>query len=720
VIFEVNRTGRLNFKLEAVAQGSSARAARFQTLHNEVCTPVFMPVGTQATVKSQNLETLTEIGSPVLLANTYHLLLRPGKEVFDRMGGIHPFMGWKKSVLTDSGGFQIFSLPHSRDVSDEGALFRSYVDGQLILLSPEVSIGMQKAIGSDIMMVLDQCVPSTVDYSVALEAMNRTHLWAQRSKDTRGDSSQALFAIVQGACYSDLRRQSADFLTQKEFDGFAIGGLAVGESKALREDFTGLSAELLPENRPRYLMGVGTPLDILEAVHRGVDLFDCILPTALAQRGVAFTSQGKMQLRRGVYKFSEDSLDPGCYCKVCKTYSRAYLHHLVKAEEPLGWSLLGFHNLTFYQNLMTDIRQHILANTFLSYYQTQRGVLQQSDPEFPSKPTRRRKSRKSIPTNLGDYEVHRSPMGFYAIRQISSGEIMHSVNQPELEAERLYIQQSRFVDRIQIHSGLAPEVSEQVLPWIVWDVGLGAATNAMSVIRNYEQVGQGVIEQRETSSFRTRCETPSQHSLTPDFSPGVIGKRLRPVHLVSFEKDLDSLRLALKHPSLFPYLRHSAPYRLIEQGCWESQDLPLRWTLIFGDFLQEFQKMSAPNLIFYDPFSYKTDSLFWSWEFFQKLYLHCSSQATELFTYSASTQVRAGLMGAGFIVAKGVGTGPKKESTVAFTPWVQDATYPRLSEEWIDRWRKSSAPFPFGMEDAEKADFQKKLIEQFGSSCGAN
>jgi queuine tRNA-ribosyltransferase len=269
---------RLKFILEKEAKDSRARAGRFTTLHGEVLTPIFMPVGTQASVKSQNVDSLKAMGSRVLLANTYHLLLRPGIEVFRKFGGIHKFMNWDLPVLTDSGGFQIFSLPNARNLTEEGAVFRSYVDGRNILLSPELSIETQKAINSDIMMVLDQCVPSTVEYALAKSAMELTYRWAKRSLAARGDSEQALFAIIQGACFKDLRIRSAEALTQLPFDGFAIGGLAVGETKEERNDFCELSASLLPKNLPRYLMGVGTPIDLLEAVHRGVDMFDCILP----------------------------------------------------------------------------------------------------------------------------------------------------------------------------------------------------------------------------------------------------------------------------------------------------------------------------------------------------------------------------------------------------------------------------------------------------------
>ncbi|HPW59415.1 MAG TPA: tRNA guanosine(34) transglycosylase Tgt, partial [Candidatus Rifleibacterium sp.] len=331
---------RLNFRVEARCGGTRARVGRFTALHGEVVTPVFMPVGTRATVKSQTVETLKATGAQVLLANTYHLLLRPGPEVFRKFGGIHRFMNWDQPVLTDSGGFQIFSLHRSREMNEEGARFQSYIDGKSFMLTPELSIDMQKAIGSDIMMVLDQCIPSTAGHDEAKAAMELTHRWAVRSLAARGDSPQSMFGIVQGACHHDLRRQSAEFLRQLPFDGMAIGGLAVGETSDLRYEFTGLVAEMLPEHLPRYLMGVGTPLDILEAVHRGVDMFDCIMPSQLGHRGTVYTSHGKMQLRRSVYKFAEEKLDAACDCLTCRDYSRAYLHHLIKSDEPLGWHLL--------------------------------------------------------------------------------------------------------------------------------------------------------------------------------------------------------------------------------------------------------------------------------------------------------------------------------------------------------------------------------------------
>jgi queuine tRNA-ribosyltransferase len=320
------------FDVRTAAAGSAARLGTLTTLHGAVETPVFMPVGTRGAVRTQTMSQLEALGPRLILANTYHLLVRPGIELFERLGGLHRWIGWPHAVLTDSGGFQVFSLAST--VSEDGVTFGRE------LLTPERSIAMQRAIGSDIMMVLDQCIAATSPHAAARDAMERTHRWAARSLAARGDSPQALFGIVQGACFPDLRRESARALAELPFDGFAIGGLAVGETRAQREDITELTAAVLPADRPRYLMGVGTPLDILEAVHRGVDMFDCILPTAWAQHGRAFTSHGRIDLRRGVHKLAEQPLDAACSCEACARHSRSYLHHLIKCEEPLGWQLL--------------------------------------------------------------------------------------------------------------------------------------------------------------------------------------------------------------------------------------------------------------------------------------------------------------------------------------------------------------------------------------------
>ena len=673
---------RLHFTLEREATGSKARAATFQTRHGPVQTPVFMPVGTQATVKSQTVETLKAAGASVLLANTYHLLLRPGPEVFQRFGGIHRFMQWDRPVLTDSGGFQIFSLPGERALNEEGARFRSYVDGDLHLLSPESSIAMQQVIGSDIMMALDQCIPSTAPHAEAAVAMELTHRWARRSLAARGDAPAALFGIVQGACHRDLREKSAAFLRQLPFDGLAIGGLAVGETQAQRYEFTGLVTDHLPKNLPRYLMGVGTPIDILEAVHRGVDMFDCIIPSQLAQRGVAFTARGRLQVRRSVHKLSEAPLEAGCPCPTCQTYSRAYLHHLVKADEVLGWHLLGVHNFSFYHRLMRELRESILADRFAALYEAKRHELGGSDDEQVVHPVKKRAPVRS--RQLGDYEVVTSPQGFANIRQRSSGEVMHSVSRPSDEAQALYVGQSRLAERLQAQPDDADEL-------VVWDVGLGAAANAMAALQCFEQ--------------------------TLDREGGAA---VRPLRLVSFEIDLDPLRLALRFASHFPSLHHGAPHALLESGRWAHASGRLHWQLHHGDFLSFLESAPAPDLIFYDPFSAKTDTGLWTPAVFARIIQHGRPKPAELYTYSAATAVRVALLTAGFFVAEGVGTGPKATTTVAYTQRpgaAAPAGRPRLlGAEWLARWRRSDSKFPPGLVDSDKPAFAQRLEAhpQFG------
>jgi queuine tRNA-ribosyltransferase len=357
----------LPFTVHARDPGSRARRGTLSTAHGRVETPAFMAVGTRATVTGITPRDLLELGSQVVLGNTYHLMLRPGPELFRRVGGIHAFMGWQGPVLTDSGGYQIFSLPADRTISEAGARFRSYVDQRLHMLSPEGSIAMQTAIGSDIMMVLDVCIDSNSDEAATRAAMERTHRWALRSLEARANPEQALFAIMQGGLNPQLRRESAAFLTQQAFDGFAIGGLAVGDTRSQRESITQLAAELLPSERPRYLMGVGTPADLLEAVGFGVDMFDCVLPTHLAWQGTAFTSTGRVRVTRGAAAAADLPLDAACSCSTCATFSRAYLHHLFKCSEPLGPRLLSFHNLFHYHALMSEARAAIEAGRYAAY-----------------------------------------------------------------------------------------------------------------------------------------------------------------------------------------------------------------------------------------------------------------------------------------------------------------------------------------------------------------
>ena len=680
-------SSRLNFHLDAQAAGSRARAATFHTLHNEVRTPLFMPVGTQATVKAQLPQTLEDAGSQILLVNTYHLLLRPGPEVFRRTGGIHGFMSWSRSVLTDSGGFQIFSLPHSRAMSEEGAVFQSYLDGRTILLSPEVSVETQRAIGGDIMMALDHCIASTADEAAARAAIEITHRWAARSLSARGDSPQSMFAIVQGALFPELRRDSAARLSEMQFDGYAIGGLAVGESRSEREEMCEFTAELLPEDKPRYLMGVGTPLDILEAVHRGLDMFDCIMPTQLAQRGAVFTSRGFLQMRRGVYKYSEEKLDPACTCPTCTRYSRAYLHHLTKTGETLGWQLLGKHNLHFYHQLMREIRDSILAGTFLQLYHEKRAFLHESDLDNP---IRVQKTRRPKSTKLGDYEVHKAWEGFASIRQISSGEIMHSRTAPMKEATQLYIEQSNLAERLRISADENPASAE---PLVIWDVGLGAAANAMAAINCYEeQAARGPV---------------------------------RPLRVISFENDLDSLRLAFRHDRDFPYLRHSGPSAILTNGEWRSrQDAELSWLLLPGDFREVMAHAPAPpDLIFYDMFSTKTSGDQWTVSTFRRVFEACAGRATELFTYTCSTANRVALLVAGFYVAQGRNAGDKLETTIALTPAAFHSSLSRrrelLSADWLEKWNRSAAKFPEAIEPDQRSSFEKLIREhdQFRNSA---
>jgi queuine tRNA-ribosyltransferase len=357
----------LRFVAGARDPGSRARRGTLHTSRGTVETPAFMPVGTRATVTGLTPDDLLTLEAPILLANTYHLLLRPGPDVFRRVGGIHGFMRWPRPVLTDSGGYQIFSLPGERTVTEKGARFRSYVDGRLHDLTPEASIEMQAAIGSDIMMVLDVCVNATSEEGAVRDAMERTHRWALRSLAARKNPAQALFAIVQGGVVPALRRQSAAFLTEHPFDGFALGGLAVGDSRAQREDITGLAVELLPAATPRYLMGVGTPPDLLYAIGCGVDMFDCVIPTHLAWQGTAFTSTGRVRVTRGANNADDGPLDARCACATCRTFSRAYLYHLFKCSEPLGPRLLSIHNLHHYLQLMREARAAIDAGVYADF-----------------------------------------------------------------------------------------------------------------------------------------------------------------------------------------------------------------------------------------------------------------------------------------------------------------------------------------------------------------
>ena len=360
----------LHFELEAT-DPTGARAGRLHTRRGVVQTPVFMPVATHAEIRGMHSTEVWDTGARILLSNTYHLMLRPGADVFRKLSGIHSMMQWDGLVLTDSGGFQIFSLPDRREITEQGALFRSFYDNSRQMLSPETSIAMQQAIGSDIMMVLDVCINSTTEEAGTKEAMERTHRWAVRSLAARDavPTGQALFGIVQGGVFPHLRKESAAFLTELPFEGFAVGGLAVGEGREIRNEICELSTGLLPANKPRYLMGVGTPNDLLDCVRRGVDMFDCIIPTKMAQQGYAYTFTGLLRVTRSVFRLDDGPLDASCQCSVCTRYTRGYLHHLMRGSHALGARLLAIHNVTHYQVLMQKMRAAIQQGTFDALYQ---------------------------------------------------------------------------------------------------------------------------------------------------------------------------------------------------------------------------------------------------------------------------------------------------------------------------------------------------------------
>ena len=345
---------------------TAARVGMLHTPHGDVPTPVFAPVGTQATVKTLTPADLHQLGARLILSNTYHLYLRPGAETVARLGGLHRFMGWDGPLLTDSGGFQVFSLQELRRVSDEGVVFRSHLDGSLHLFTPESVIAAQEQLGADIIMPLDECA-DPADYEYNVQALARTHHWAERCLAAKRRSDQALYGIVQGGIFPDLRAQSARFLSSLGFDGYAIGGLSVGESKADMHAVLDLLHPLLPRHKPRYLMGVGSPEDLFECVARGVDQFDCVLPTRLARNGAVLTRRGRLNLRNAQYTEDAAPIEEGCTCYTCRTFSRAYLRHLVVAKEITGLHLATLHNLHFMLETMRRIRQAILDGSFAEY-----------------------------------------------------------------------------------------------------------------------------------------------------------------------------------------------------------------------------------------------------------------------------------------------------------------------------------------------------------------
>lgn len=344
-----------------------ARRGEVATKHGIVQTPVFMPVGTQASVKAVTVENLVDIGAQIILGNTYHLFIRPGHELIERFGGLHGFMNWDRPILTDSGGFQIFSLKELATITEEGATFRSHLDGSKKFLSPEDAVKVQESLGADIMMCLDTCIPYPADRSQTVESTALTGRWARRCREAHRKKEQLLFGITQGGMYPELRKESAETLIEIGFDGYAIGGLSVGESKQQMHDMTEATVAHLPDEQPVYLMGVGTPEDLVEGVWRGVDMFDCVMPTRNARNGTLFTSSGKVVIKNSRHREDQAPVDERCGCYTCRNYSRAYLRHLFVSREILAYHLNTIHNLYYYLNLMQEIREAIEKDGFASF-----------------------------------------------------------------------------------------------------------------------------------------------------------------------------------------------------------------------------------------------------------------------------------------------------------------------------------------------------------------
>jgi queuine tRNA-ribosyltransferase len=649
------------FRTETEDGGTRARRGTFATAHGVVETPVFMPVGTRATVTGLTPDDLTGLGAEIVLANTYHLMLRPGPEAFRRVGGIHRFMRWDRPVLTDSGGFQIFSLAEDRTVTEEGARFRSYVDGRPHVLSPERSIEVQTAIGADVLMALDVCLPSTAEPSALRDSMARTHRWALRSLAARTDPEQALFAIVQGGLVPELRAESAGFLGQHPFDGFAIGGLAVGDTRAERSEVVARTAELLPPDKPRYLMGVGTPPDLLQAIAEGIDMFDCVLPTTLAWQGTAFASTGRVRLTRSEHRLSDAPLDVTCGCGTCRTYARGYLHHLFKCREPLGPRLLAIHNLQHYLDLMRGARAAIDQGRYGAFARARLEALDRHEHDPARRPPGRRRPTTAAappPPNAaapgeraaaedGRFEIVLTSLGVPAVRDRVLGEVMHPVVGPAVESERLYVAQSRLRERL---AAAGPAL-------VLFDVGLGAGSNALAALAASRGAG-------------------------------------RRLEIVSFEADTGALalaaskigcaRLGLDPPSA------AAARALLADGRFESPGA--LWRLVPGDLRETMPAEPArAEIVFWDPFSPKANPDLWTLSAFASLRARCADRAA-VYTYSTATATRAALLLAGFFVGAGDPSGPKQETTAAAT---DPALLARpLDARWLARLARSSAPFP--------------------------
>jgi queuine tRNA-ribosyltransferase len=369
------------FEIEKTCPHTSARAGFITTSHGVVPTPAFMPVGSQATVKALTPDDVRDLGAKILLSNAYHLYLRPGVDVIEQMGGLHRFMGWDGPILTDSGGYQIFSLASLRRVDDNGVGFRSHIDGSEHFLTPEAAIGLQERLGSDIIMALDECLPHDAGMSQVREAMGRTHRWAERCLKVHRRQDQALYGIVQGGMSPEMRRESAAFLTALDFPGYAIGGLCLGETKKETLAMVEETVSCLPGGKARYLMGVGSPEDLVENVARGIDLFDSALPTRTARNGALFAATGRLNIRNAGYKGLDQPIDPGCDCYTCQRFSVAYLNHLFKSKELLAYRLGTIHNLRFVMRLMERMRQAIVRGSFGDFQREFLGSYRTTDEE---------------------------------------------------------------------------------------------------------------------------------------------------------------------------------------------------------------------------------------------------------------------------------------------------------------------------------------------------
>jgi queuine tRNA-ribosyltransferase len=358
----------IRYELIKTEKHTGARRGRLHTPHGVIETPIFMPVGTLATVKTMSPEELKQVGAQIILSNTYHLWLRPGHEIVKEAGGLHKFMNWDRPILTDSGGFQVFSLSDLRKITEEGVTFRNHLSGEKLFLSPEKAIEIENALGADIIMAFDECPPYPADRQYLKNSMDRTTRWLKRCIEAhQRPDEQALFGIIQGGMERDLREQHAQQLAELDLPGYAVGGLSVGEPKELMNEVLEYTTPLMPKDKPRYLMGVGSPDDLFEGVERGIDMFDCVLPTRIARNGTCMTSVGKVVVRHATYAKDFGPLDPNCDCYTCKNYSRAYIRHLIKCDEVFGIRLTTIHNLHFLIHLMDNIRKSIEEDRFLEY-----------------------------------------------------------------------------------------------------------------------------------------------------------------------------------------------------------------------------------------------------------------------------------------------------------------------------------------------------------------